>query len=177
MTSRTRHGTGSGELGDKPFVPRNVRGRRGPKCHFLGRKAPSVALVAREWPCSPLRQPTAPTRETKTARCGQPAPELREGKFAEGVFVEEGTEKYTIGTEVGRKCLISGEMEGTFNRRVFGKTPFASQRSAGRALLQDACHVLQPPGRATARPERPLVQRGRNSPEGVAAMAQVVDLL
>ena len=48
--SRTRDVTDLGYWAIKPFVPRNVRGRRGPKCRFLGRKAPSVALLAREWP-------------------------------------------------------------------------------------------------------------------------------
>jgi hypothetical protein len=64
VTSRTRHGTGSREY--KPFVPRNVRERRGP-----------------------------------------PAPDC-DRQITEGVFVEKGTKKYTIGTETGHNYLIRG---------------------------------------------------------------------
>src|SRR5580704_15392075 len=49
-------------------------------------------------------------------------------------------------------------------------SPVARFGSTG-GLLQDARHVLQPPGGAASRSERPLVQRHRDSPHGVAAMA------
>jgi hypothetical protein len=61
------------------------------------------------------------TRGMKTARRGQPAPELRQANYG-GVFLEKGTEKYTIGTERSPNCLIRGGFCASPNREVLGKT-------------------------------------------------------
>ena len=64
----------------------------------------------------------APTRGKETARRGRLARrKLRSTNYG-GVFVEKGTEKYTIGTEVGRKCVMFGELSGCQIGLVLGKT-------------------------------------------------------
>jgi transposase len=42
-------------------------------------------------------------------------------------------------------------------------------------VLQDSRHVLKPPGRAAAGPQRAAVERGGYSPQGLPAVAQVLD--
>jgi len=41
---------------------------------------------------------TAPARANRLPNC--------ERQITDGVFVEKGTERYTVGTEVGRKCVM-----------------------------------------------------------------------
>jgi hypothetical protein len=43
-------------------------------------------------------------------------------QITEGVFAEKGTEKYTIGTEVGGKCVMFEELSGCPIAVVLGKT-------------------------------------------------------
>jgi hypothetical protein len=47
-------------------------------------------------------------------------------------------------------------------------------RSVG-GLLDDPRHVLQPPGGATASAQRLAIQRGRDPPQHVPALAQMAD--
>src|SRR5260370_768269 len=50
--------------------------------------------------------------------------------------------------------------------------------SAGRcALLDDSCHVLQPPGGTAARPVPSVVQRCSDASQGLTVLAHTADLI
>ena len=101
---------------------------------------------------------------------------VKPGKIQKGFrgkVVGKVPKRYMFGTEAHRNCLISGGFYGMPKREPLGKTPGESPVSTccADALVDDSRHVLKPPRGASARAERPVVQRRRNSAHRLATLA------